>query len=237
MACDNLETSCRVHFEYVQWMRYAPLMLIVAALGMGSCSSQQVCKTHEHELVGFALQVSDAIDEYSEHMKCVTPELRVAPDLCRALPFSGARLSQATDGTPHSRKLYHLYVSDADQYEQASSGLHDAPVGLTLVKQTHETFANIAALGDTGTQLELTIGDVVNLFVMMKVGESNTPNTDAGWVYATTSPTGEIESIGLLESCVSCHREAKHDRLFGLAPSNTRYFKHLGIDSHWESPL
>jgi hypothetical protein len=55
-----------------------------------------------------------------------------------------------------------------------------------------------------------------DLFVMMKFDPS-TPDTDAGWVYATLTPNGKtVTAAGRLESCMGCHRAAKTDRLFGL---------------------
>ena len=54
------------------------------------------------------------------------------------------------------------------------------------------------------------------LFVMMKL-DPRTPDTDAGWVYATLTPDGKtVTSAGKIESCMHCHRAAMTDRLFGL---------------------
>jgi hypothetical protein len=55
-----------------------------------------------------------------------------------------------------------------------------------------------------------------DLFVMMKL-DPKTPGTDAGWVYATLTPDGKtVTASGKLESCMKCHQDAKHERLFGL---------------------
>ena len=41
--------------------------------------------------------------------------------------------------------------------------------------------------------------------------------TDAGWVYGTVSADGKtVTAAGKVESCMKCHQDAKHDRLFGL---------------------
>jgi hypothetical protein len=54
-----------------------------------------------------------------------------------------------------------------------------------------------------------------DLFVMMKLAPA-TPDTDAGWVYGTVTPDGKtVTSAGRIASCMKCHAEAKHDRLFG----------------------
>jgi hypothetical protein len=55
------------------------------------------------------------------------------------------------------------------------------------------------------------------LFIMYKL-EPGTPGTDEGWVYGTVTPDGkQVTSAGRVESCMGCHRDAPHDRLFGLA--------------------
>jgi hypothetical protein len=55
------------------------------------------------------------------------------------------------------------------------------------------------------------------LFVMMKL-DPKTPGTDAGWVYGTLSADGKaVTAAGKVESCMKCHQDAKHDRLFGPA--------------------
>jgi hypothetical protein len=55
-----------------------------------------------------------------------------------------------------------------------------------------------------------------DLFIMLKL-DPRTPDTDDGWVYATATPDGKkITSMGKIESCMKCHRQAKSDRLFGL---------------------
>ena len=58
-------------------------------------------------------------------------------------------------------------------------------------------------------------GERSALFVMIK-GDEADPNTDAGWTYAELSPDGsQVRQSGRLASCMSCHADAPHDRLFG----------------------
>jgi hypothetical protein len=53
------------------------------------------------------------------------------------------------------------------------------------------------------------------LFVMFKV-DPRTPGTDEGWVYGTVTADGKrVTSAGRVESCMKCHQDAPHDRLFG----------------------
>jgi hypothetical protein len=43
-----------------------------------------------------------------------------------------------------------------------------------------------------------------------------TPGTDRGWVYAVATANGErITSAGRIASCMKCHEQAEHDRVFG----------------------
>jgi hypothetical protein len=57
---------------------------------------------------------------------------------------------------------------------------------------------------------------LAGLFVMAKLDPA-TPGTDAGWVYGTVAADGKaVTATGRVESCLKCHREAPHDRLFGL---------------------
>jgi hypothetical protein len=65
----------------------------------------------------------------------------------------------------------------------------------------------------TGTQ-----GD---LYIMFQL-DPKTPATDNGWVYGTVTADGKkVTSAGRVDSCMSCHKDAKHDRLFGLAKPDT----------------
>lgn len=164
---------------------------------------------------------------YTETMTCVTPVYRVAPTLCMPPPASGARMSRAEAGSPHGRKLYHLYVSDPAAYAAALAGENPAPVGMTLIKESHE--ARLPQNGEAmperyGTQ-GLVPGEITELFAMTKVGGEDTPGTDGGWVYRVAHPDGRVYVSGVIESCVRCHAHAKHDRLFGLAPATTVYFE------------
>jgi hypothetical protein len=56
-----------------------------------------------------------------------------------------------------------------------------------------------------------------DLFIMLKLAP-DTRGTDQGWVYGTVTPDGKtVTSAGRVESCMKCHQQAKHDRLFGLS--------------------
>lgn len=54
------------------------------------------------------------------------------------------------------------------------------------------------------------------LFIMLKM-DPKTPNTDGGWIYGTVTADGKsVTSSGRVQSCMGCHQEAPHGRLFGL---------------------
>ncbi|MGE3806965.1 MAG: cytochrome P460 family protein [Gemmataceae bacterium] len=53
------------------------------------------------------------------------------------------------------------------------------------------------------------------LYIMLK-DDPKTPNTDQGWIYATVSADGKsVTAAGKIASCMNCHEQARHDRLFG----------------------
>jgi hypothetical protein len=55
-----------------------------------------------------------------------------------------------------------------------------------------------------------------DLFIMYKM-DPTTPGTDQGWVYGTVTPERKVTSAGRVASCMKCHVNAPHDRLFGLS--------------------
>ncbi len=62
-------------------------------------------------------------------------------------------------------------------------------------------------------------GDLSGLFVMLKL-DPRTPGTDQGWVYATLDKDlTTITSLGVIESCMNCHKQTNRDRLYGKRTS------------------
>jgi hypothetical protein len=49
--------------------------------------------------------------------------------------------------------------------------------------------------------------------------DAATPNSDGGWIYATITADGQLTAAGRIPSCIGCHVEAEHDRLFGVPKS------------------
>lgn len=55
-----------------------------------------------------------------------------------------------------------------------------------------------------------------DLFIMYKT-DADTPDTDDDWVYGTVTADGQqVTSSGRVESCMGCHQDAPHGRLFGV---------------------
>jgi hypothetical protein len=149
-----------------------------------------------------------------------------APTLCRLQP-STARMSTSGDGDTHGGKLYYLYAKDRAAYMNSATA--PQPIGQVIVKESwipKEVAADepVDSLGLTGDHHSLTRRDgktwkpseKMGLFVMLKTGASD-PASDAGWLYATTSADGSVvHASGRIESCMQCHAEGTHDRMFGL---------------------
>ena len=152
-----------------------------------------------------------------------------------------ARVSRASQGG-HERKVYFVYASDRRRYYDITTGRARPTRGFTVVKEAFRPQRVTAAPG--GAQHDLppqgslptatetfhpdryrTIpdedghavgpGQPAGLYVMRYVGRRR--GTDRGWIYGTIDPQGAITSEGRNEQCISCHRSAPHNRLFGLA--------------------
>ena len=170
-----------------------------------------------------------------------------SPTLCTdANPEETILASRSLDGSTHGRKLYYLYVRDASTYLASGPEIPLArratnPVGQVLVKEgwhpvEHPSVGptansqwsvpegvdprHIAMLGDRF----YVRGDQADLYMMYRMA-TDTPGTDAGWVYAVVSPGPDqprVLNSGMIESCVDCHRRAEHDRILGMWQSSAR---------------
>ncbi|KYF89950.1 hypothetical protein BE20_19145 [Sorangium cellulosum] len=189
----------------------------------------------------FAPLIASAYRDYKAWGR-VDDELRWAPWLCR-LPLPGrARMSAAEDGG-HARKLYSVFAKHRDRYPlvQGEAPISQ-PVGQALVKESYHpelvdakdvpelpSHQPSGADGASGAPDHfdpyLRDGDRVyrasrfaGAYVVLKVAPE-TPGTDAGWVYGTVAPGGEVTSAGRVASCMGCHVSARHERVFGIAPA------------------
>jgi hypothetical protein len=171
----------------------------------------------------------------------IDPLVRWSPRYCQAPPSEPA-LSRSTDEATHGRKLYFLFAKEVPATR--SSGYVPArgptPAGQAVVKEAWAP----EEVADDGSplrpvSLEVEVGghtrrreflpyarqggrlyharEKAGLFIMLKLDRA-TRGTDEGWVYGTVTADGRrVTSAGRVGSCMRCHREAPHDRLFGPA--------------------
>jgi hypothetical protein len=139
------------------------------------------------------------------------------------------RVSSSRDASTHGKKLYFLFA----KYPLPPSGGVN-PVGQAVVKEAWTP----AEVADDGKPLQAMTRKSrdgreesflpyarqdgrlyhatgkAGLFIMCKLAPQ-TPDTDEGWVYGTVTPDGkQVTSAGRVASCLECHRQAPHDRLF-----------------------
>jgi hypothetical protein len=158
----------------------------------------------------------------------VDDELRWAPWLCR-IPLPGvARMSASDHAATHGQKLYSVFVKNRDAYPAGPSA--DQVVvkeswTAEVVSQAYEPEKDRRFDGGDHFYPYARKDGVVyraaeraGLYIMFKVDPA-TPNTDAGWVYATITAAGQLTAAGRVDSCMRCHQEAKYDRLFGVPKS------------------
>jgi len=184
----------------------------------------------------------DQLREIAKTYKSYKPvdfDAKFAPFLCRVpIPFkdyqpSEARFSASKDGETHGQKMYFLFAKQKDAYVKLA--VQTNLVGQIIIKESwipeeakeedykqyvakHTDRSGPIPFARRGAKLYRTAKQA-ELFVMFKL-DPQTPNTDNGWVYGTVTPDGKtVTSAGRVESCMSCHKDAKHDRLFGLKTS------------------
>lgn len=166
--------------------------LLPLILPLASCGGSDVARREE--------RLRDVAAGYVAY-GLVDDLLRWSPELCAMPPPPAPRVSAAAAGSPHGRKLYHLYAKDWDAYTKGGV----QPAGQVVVKEAWEPPASPDGPRKGAKQ---------GLYVMMKTGEAD---GDGGWVYGTLLPDGRtVTASGRLASCMACHREAPADRLFGL---------------------
>jgi len=150
------------------------------------------------------------------------------------------RFSESSDSTTHGRKLFVVYarhVWDSPRSSNLVRGsyitfpLESSPVGQAIVKESwipeeiedplHSPASEQSGKGPHTQVVErdgqkFRAAHKGKLFMMYKLDPA-TPGTDNGWVYGVVSADGkQVLSAGRIESCMKCHVDAPHDRLFGL---------------------
>ena len=171
------------------------------------------------KLVHSIMENRKSLEPVSEQVSVAFADC-AAPSIIKreSKPSPKLMISQSSDQDTHGKKLYYLYVKYKEKYLQISdpmaklsrdSRVETSPVGQVLIKDSF--FHNKSAKDSV-----LEPGKRYAYFVMTKL-KPETPETDKGWIYATVEPDGKtISAVGKIESCMNCHKEANHDRLFGI---------------------
>jgi hypothetical protein len=156
----------------------------------------------------------------------VDDEVRFAPTLCRLPLPARARMSTSEDPATHGRKLYSLFARVRSAYP-AGPQTDQAVVkeAWTAERSTVAYQPEAHRQSDGGDHFypyartrDGTVfhaGQRAGLYLMFRL-PPETPDTDAGWVYATFTTAGELTAAGRVQTCMDCHQHAEHDRLFGL---------------------
>ena len=154
----------------------------------------------------------------------VDDDVHWAPTFCRAPFHAKLRFSKSDAEATHGQKLYYLYAKDRSAYLGISEA--KAKPGQAIIKESWHA-EPIAAdapkphpLKDPRTAKKdgklYGAGKQGPLFIMYRT-DADTPETDEGWVYGTLSTDGKtVTSAGRVASCMACHQDAPHGRLFGL---------------------
>jgi hypothetical protein len=172
-------------------------------------------------------------DEYKSWGR-VDDELRWAPFLCR-LPMPGvARPSASKDGATHGNKLYSVFVKHHADYPAKSAAGQVVVKESFVAEPTNEAFeperpmfsSNVGADHfypyATKDGVVYRAGAAAGLYIMYRLDPS-APNTDDGWVYTTVTADRRVTASGRIASCMGCHEDAPHGRLFGV-PTSPRDF-------------
>lgn len=149
------------------------------------------------------------------------------PSTVRSAFASKVRGSDAA-GAAHGEKLYFLWASERTAYLER----RPIPKGFTIVKESFRAVPGRPPVNEPPPRMGAAppapvrviqrdgvgfqTGEPAGLFVMTKVTADAADGTDAGWIYGTIEPAGRVTSAGRVASCMRCHEDATHDRLFGL---------------------
>jgi hypothetical protein len=187
------------------------------------------------------LEIAASYESYGR----IDAAARWAPTYCRARVVGPATptFSRSEDTDTHGQKLYSLFAKEHSPLGSYTLKGQPSPVGQVVVKESwvpEEVKDEGTPLKPLTRKVQVRSGDRLveqedsflpytrkdghlyhakekgPLFVMFKT-EPGTPSTDEGWVYGTVTADGKaVTSAGRVESCMKCHQDAPHDRLFGL---------------------
>jgi hypothetical protein len=172
----------------------------------------------------------------------VDDRARFAPFDCRAPLPPSPHWSESDDAATHGGKLYTVFAMVPEAYGfpahvfdpgnagpteatcpgcEAHHALAEAGVRQVLFKDAFEAVREAPAEDEahglwptTRDGVTYHAGRSLGFFLLLQY-DASTPGTDAGFVYATATPQGEITSAGLVGPCMSCHQE-QATRVFGI---------------------
>lgn len=184
------------------------------------CCLLATCSSPQDALNRRVLQIAREYKSYGR----VDYMNRWAPELCASFP-SRARSSASEDPETHGRKLYYILARHRDDYYN-SARTKVQPDGQVIVKESWHPVETAKppevwgedmksdAAGAYSTTVardgkSYSLGAQAELFIMLK--------QDREWQFATVTPDGsKVIQAGRLAGCLSCHRSAKPDLVFGL---------------------
>jgi len=178
------------------------------------------------------LEVASTYKTRSAHYYPVYPAVQMTQVTCGPFTLTPASpppplITASNDSATHGRKLYWLFVKKLPP--NCGPGEYTVDGALNPVGQVVEAWLP-EEINDEGQAADLKENECVRrdghlyraatksgLFIMYKL-DPKTPDTDEGWVYGTVSADGKtVTSAGRVQSCMNCHQDAPHDRLFGVA--------------------
>ncbi len=186
-----------------------------------------------------AMKVSGFVCDFTpdRFLSGLTPAGTFTPETARETRKAPQAMHYSPGGDrTHGKKLYLLFAKY--RYLEAAEG-PTYPVGQAVVKEAwvpEEVKDEGAPLAAVTRKVKVHDGEredrvlpyarrdgrlyhakeKAGLFIMFKLDPA-TPGTDEGWVYGTVTADGKtVNAVGKIESCMKCHRDAPHDRLFGL---------------------
>lgn len=188
-----------------------------AALGSSKEAAKDAAKKPDENNPRFQKQLLDVAADY-QHFLPYDETPRIADSRC-AFSQGTPMLSKSKDSGTHGQKVYYLYAKDMASYIANEK----APDGQWLVKESF--LPAVPQTGDLGAKPvsqakeKLEAGAKYGLFIMMRLapGSAGYQDTDDGWIYGTVTPDGKtVTAAGKVQSCMGCHLQAPHGRLFGV---------------------
>lgn len=197
------------------------ILVLTSALCQSAMSKSDAGKAPKEKDLNdtrFQKQMLDVAADYYKYQK-YDENLRPADGRCAFSWPSGPKLSKSKDAGTHGHKLYYVYAKDLASYINNQK----APDDQVLVKESFLPSVPLAGDPDTKPSLdeqgEYKVGKKYGLFIMMRLkpGSPGYEDTDDGWIYGTVTADGKtVTSAGKVQSCMGCHLQAPHGRLFGV---------------------